>query len=288
MDTQEQISFYATPGPLTEGSTELLTLPKEIPDLVASIQNLLDHKLGAVTGETGHLRSTKEIVTELLRLGPLTETRDISQRIQGSCRHFTLLTVAVLRAYGIPARGRCGFDTYYVPGWHGDHWVAEYWTGSRWCFVDAQLRPELRLSLGIDFEATDIPRDRFVVAGEAWLQCRKGMLDPAKCGLEGEGTQGLWWIAGNVIRDVAALNKMELLPWDLWGAMPFPGSELSDGLLTLLDHAAVMTSDSVEATEVQELYSNEAFRVPAKVYNFIRTSHEAVFETSARPQTRVS
>ena len=29
---------------------------------------------------------------------------------------------------------------------------------------------------------------------------------------------GLWFIAGNVIRDVAALNNREMLPWDVWGA----------------------------------------------------------------------
>lgn len=51
----------------------------------------------------------------------------------------TLLTVALLRAGGIPARARCGFTAYFVPGWYDDHWVAEYWDTSerRWIMVDA-------------------------------------------------------------------------------------------------------------------------------------------------------
>ena len=30
----------------------------------------------------------------------------------GNCRHFTVLTVAVPRAHGIPARARCGFSFF--------------------------------------------------------------------------------------------------------------------------------------------------------------------------------
>ena len=33
---------------------------------------------------------------------------------------------------------------------------------------------------------------------------------------------GYWFIAGNLVRDLAALNKVELLPWDDWGAMVGP------------------------------------------------------------------
>jgi hypothetical protein len=29
--------------------------------------------------------------------------------------------------------------------------------------------------------------------------------------------RGLWFIAGNVVREVAALDKMEMLPWDQMG-----------------------------------------------------------------------
>jgi hypothetical protein len=31
--------------------------------------------------------------------------------------------------------------------------------------------------------------------------------------------RGLWFVAGNLLRDLAALNNREMLPWDAWGAM---------------------------------------------------------------------
>ena len=34
--------------------------------------------------------------------------------------------------------------------------------------------------------------------------------------------QGLWFIAHNVLLDFAALNKVEMLPWDDWGPMVQP------------------------------------------------------------------
>ncbi|NEQ19613.1 MAG: hypothetical protein F6K28_08495 [Microcoleus sp. SIO2G3] len=41
--------------------------------------------------------------------------------------------------------------------------------------------------------------------------------------------RGLWYIAGEMVRDVTALNKMEMLPWDIWGAIPRPNEPLNDG-----------------------------------------------------------
>jgi hypothetical protein len=37
---------------------------------------------------------------------------------------------------------------------------------------------------------------------------------------------GLWFIANNIVRDIAALNNREMLPWDVWGAMRRQDSEL--------------------------------------------------------------
>jgi hypothetical protein len=31
--------------------------------------------------------------------------------------------------------------------------------------------------------------------------------------------RGLWFVAGNLLRDAAALNNMGMLPWDAWGAI---------------------------------------------------------------------
>ncbi|BCJ59096.1 hypothetical protein [Micromonospora endophytica] len=37
---------------------------------------------------------------------------------------------------------------------------------------------------------------------------------------------GLWWIAGNLMRDAAALHAVEVLPWDVWGVMPAPNEKI--------------------------------------------------------------
>jgi hypothetical protein len=188
--------------------------------------------------------------------------------------------VAALRAHGIPARARCGFARYFTAGRHIDHWVVEYWNGatSRWVLADAQLGRTLCDTLGITFDPLDVPRQEFVVAGDAWIRCREGGLDPSRCGLEGEGRSGWWWVAGNLVRDVAALSKMELLPWDLWGAMPGPDDPITDVLAEELDRLAAITAVPGTAADSRARYQNRQFHVPAHVYNFLRQTNEPVIE----------
>src|SRR4029450_9182395 len=76
----------------------------------------------------------------------------------------------------------------------------------------------------IRFDTADVPRDQFVVAGDARSLCRGGRTNPSAFGIL--DMHGLWFIAGNLIRDVAALNNREMLPWDVWGAMRRQDSEL--------------------------------------------------------------
>jgi hypothetical protein len=129
-----------------------------------------------------------------------------------------------------------------------------------------------------------VPREQFVVAGEAWIRCRDGSLDPSRCGLEGEGQSGWWWVAGNLVRDVAALSKMELLPWDMWGGMPGPGGTIGDALAGELDRLAAITADPGRAAGSRAGYQSERFRVPAEVYNAVRETSEPVIEVeSAAP-----
>jgi hypothetical protein len=127
-----------------------------------------------------------------------------------------------LREQGVPARARCGFGAYFAPGRFEDHWVAEYWNTAeqRWVLVDAQLDNVQRSAFRIDFDPTDVPHEQFILAGDAWKQCRAGRADPDLFGLSTIKEQGLWWIAQNLIRDLASLNRLEMLPWDVWGIMP--------------------------------------------------------------------
>jgi hypothetical protein len=285
MATADLLEYYAEPGPLTTagaGASALAALPSSVPDLLAAVQGLLVHELGSAQSATGHLRSIDQILDGILATDPrpLIEPRAPAQRLAGSCRHFTLLAVAALRVHGIPARARCGFGRYFTPGWYIDHWVVEYWNAglSRWVLADAQLGPELSQALGVAFDPADVPREEFVVAGEAWVRSRDGDLDPSRCGLEGEGQSGAWWIAGNLVRDVAALSKNELLPWDVWGGMPRPGDPITDAAAEEFDQIAALTADPDTAAESRARYANEQFRVPAHVYNFLRQKNEPVIE----------
>lgn len=270
MPTKDTLAYYSSPGPLTTAGPRLTELPAKLPDLLTAVQGLLIHEPGHPESTTGHLRATSQILDHILATDPrpLTEPRPPHHRLTGSCRHFTLLTVAALRAHGIPARARCGFARYFTPGRHGDHWLTEYWNPAtaRWTFADSQLSPALSRTLGIAFPSEDVPGDQFVAAGNAWQNCRRGKLDPSRCGLEGEGQSGWWWIAGNLIRDTAALSKVELLPWDMWAPMPGPTDPIAPTLAMRLDHLAARTADP----------RPDEFPTPAHVHNFIRQADEPV------------
>jgi len=85
----------------------------------------------------------------------------------------------------------------------------------------ATARPPEQRFIGacrpVTFDPCDVPRDRFVIAGLAWRGVRSGRIDPVKCGVWSIGLAGVWFVAGSAVRDLAALNKREMLPWDYWG-----------------------------------------------------------------------
>jgi hypothetical protein len=89
---------------------------------------------------------------------------------------------------------------------------------------------------GIDFDAD--ARRRFMSGGEAWLACRAGEFDPELFGFE--DARGWWFIRNNVVRDFAALCKVELLPWDFWGLMVGQDTDRPDDLI---DEYASMCAD---------------------------------------------
>jgi hypothetical protein len=211
---------------------------------------------------------------------PLTVPRAPAGRLPGNCRHFSVLVAAMLRAQGTPARARCGFGGYFGTGTFEDHWVCEYWDEAtrRWKLADAQI-DDVQLGLfEVDFDLMDVPRDAFLVAGDAWRLCRDGDADPARFGLSLMKKGGYWWIAANLLRDVAALNNMEMLPWDVWGAMPAPDEAISDEQGALFDRLAGFTRDPDAAfAELTAAYAGDArLRVPATVYNAVLNRPEPV------------
>jgi len=219
---------------------------------------------------------------------PLSAGRAPADRLAGNCRHFTVLAVAALRAQGTPARARCGFGGYFGTGTFEDHWVCEYWNPAtqRWTLADAQIDEVQGGLFGIDFDLMDVPRDKFLVAGQAWQRCRRGDADPAAFGLSFMKESGNWWIAANLIRDVAALANMEMLPWDVWGAMPAPDEAIDDERLALFDRLADLTCDPDAAiADLTAAYAaDDRLRVPATVRNAVLNRTEPVFSDDREPR----
>ena len=282
-------SVMSSPG---RHAARVAELPRDLGELVQCIQQLVVYDVVAPEfyGFTVprqrekeiHLRSMERKLDRLLALrdAPLIEPRPVEQRLVGRCGHFTLFLVAALRSQGIPARARCGFGSYFNPPFFEDHWVCEYWNESmnRWMLADPQFDAVWRGQLGIDHNILDVPRDRFLVAGEAWARCRDGVLDPARFGIHFVGLRGLWYVAGNVIRDLAALNRMELLPWDTWGGMPQVDHRLNDDQLAFFDDVAEMSRNPDSNSEsLDRLYrEDERIRVPRTVFNSLLNRPEAI------------
>jgi hypothetical protein len=276
---------YAIPGRMTDAAI-LADLPADVRALTEIGHGLLLHEhwagaYGVTVDETSrmtvHIREVGRLLERVLAASPapLTAARPPGQRVAGNCRHFTVLIVSALRAHGVPARARCGFGGYFTPGFFEDHWVCEYWTGDQWRLVDAQLDAKQREVLAIDFDVTDVPRDRFVLAGDAWQQWRAGTVSQDDFGLSVTEESGAWWIAGNLMRDAAALLKVELLPWDEWGAMPEPGAPVAGEQAELFDRLAAATLDP-DATDVAPVMADPRLRLPAKVRNAVLEREEAI------------
>jgi hypothetical protein len=71
---------------------------------------------------------------------------------------------------------------------------------------------------------------------------------------------------------------MEMLPWDVWGAMPAPDETIGDGLIALFDRLAGLTGDpDATFTELAAAYADDPrLHVPATVYNAVRNRQEPV------------
>lgn len=201
---------------------------------------------------------------------PITAPRSPADRVAGTCRNFTVLHVALLRLAGFPARARCGHAGYFQPGVWVDHWVSEWWCDERdrWARADAQLDDGQRAWFAIDWDPDDLPGDAFLSGGECWQAVRRGEIDPAKCGIL--DMWGAWFVRGNVVRDLAALNNMEMLPWDGWGItedLVAVGSAEDDAFIDGL--ADVCSSNDL--ARIRAAYDDARVRVPATVTSFLPT-----------------
>jgi Transglutaminase-like superfamily len=263
---------YSVPGPLTElrGIDSVVLRVEGGPvSICAPVSALVlqptdAEAIGLPPGRLAEnqLRRACALVARLLEIDPtpLAAGREPERRVIGTCRHFALLACALLRHHRVTSRVRCGFATYFQPGQGLDHWIVEYRDeqAQRWVRVDPEVLGQ---------ELLDHPEDlapaEFLTGGEAWTAHRRGEIDARTFGVYGTENWGPGEIRGNLVKDLAALNKVEMLPWDEWGRMD-QGYQGTAGIDydELLDVAArVCRAEDTQA--IVDLYAEPDLRVPA-------------------------
>jgi Transglutaminase-like superfamily len=274
----EALAYYANQSPITdpgEMARHLGDLPHDLAGLQRIARGLVLHYRADNPSAHGipenrltevDSRDAETMLQRLLELDsrPLTQPRPPQTRLLGCCRDCTVLYLTMARQLRIPARARVGFATYFVPGLNLDHEVAEVWDAdqARWRLVDPELGDDhADPSDGFQVDPQDVPRDRFLVAGSAWQACRAGQADPETFlvdpGHDVEDTRGWPYLRHNLVHDLAALNKAEMLLWDSWGLIQ--REQLPERDLELLDHLARITrSGGAVFDELRRLYQAEA------------------------------
>ena len=268
------MDYYRIPSGTTsigKHSDRVNALPDEVRAIFQVVQGLLVHdswldRYGLKwRREQACSGTVEQILNKALQLDTrsLAIPRSPAQRVIGCCRDFSVVLCAMLRHKGIAARCRCGFATYLAPrGKFEDHWICEYWNAleQRWVLVDPQIDPFQQSFLQVEFSPLDIPASEFLLAGRAWLGCRNGewapdqfgiSLDPTVVGLE--SLYGLWFVRGNLLRDFAALNKVETVPflvlrargrsWEPWRLVGSRDDEVSSEDRDCLDRVATWCLD---------------------------------------------
>lgn len=264
---------YSVPGPLTAVTGAVAEAVSSLDDdpvaLCRAAQGLvISPELASAAGIADERQSERNIrpAGELLDLvlqrsdARLDQPRSPEHRVVGTCRHVSVVAVALLRAHGIHARSRCGFASYFSPGRHVDHWVVEHLRGDRWVRIDPEI-----LGFGLVPDAEDLAPSEFLTGGEAWTVCQAGG-DPATFGVHGvDHAWGIGEVRGNAIRDLAALNKVEMLPWDEWSRMEASyNGDTGDDFDALISEIAATTS-SADSDALARLYASEDLTVPSDV-----------------------
>ena len=273
------MEYYCSPAAMTllPDSPALAGMPTAPDDLRSVVQGLVLHRewaaaygveAGVLRVEEQHLRSAAEVLGRAFEISaePVTAAREPADRVVGICWHFAVLYAALLRAQGSAVRVRCGFADYFDAAKRYDHWITEHWDGGRWVRDDPQIDAVQAEALGLGFDPHDQPPGRFLTGGEAWLAARAGEVDAERFGVHDMWGMGL--LAGNVIKDFACLNKVELLPWDSWGMMRDPHRPPPKTHLTVLDEIAELAAGDDLAEIRSRFERDDRVRVPQQIVSY--------------------
>ena len=273
LEYYRQQSVFTDPGPHARLYD---ALPSDIGEICHIARALIVHyaALGSKppADRIGEIdcRYLRVMLDRMLELDdrPLTDSRVIGNRLVGCCRDHTALAVSILRHQGIPARARYGASAYIEPGYFCDHVIIEYWNGARWVGVDSELGPDEIDMWKVEFDPLDVPADQFIRGGAGWLMCRAGAADPDRFGLGPASPLHGWeFIVTEMLLDLAALNRREMLCWDSWG-IANNSLDLSEADKTFLDEIARATLDEARADERARLFADERLRLPPVIQSY--------------------
>lgn len=268
----DMLQYYSTQSAVTDPKDYAHlydALPGAVEDISKELQNILLHNWKVYAGGlqlTEQRRAEIEIRPIARLLARIQEVdarpwgveRAIDSRVVVDCRHFATLLCSILRHRGIPARTRHGFASYLEPGHSQSHVICEYWDSfhDRWVAVDP------------DTVQQDMPLDQFMTADTAWRGFMAGDLDPNQFGYASD-VRGAWCVRWEVVRDFAALNKQEMLTFDVWGlnATYAYDDSLSPQDAALLNHiTTLLKDDRQQFASLRAIYeTDERVRVPAVI-----------------------
>jgi hypothetical protein len=297
LQTYRTQSFWSDPGRWAPLAAEIPPVPDVV---VRVVSGLLCHpflapmrnvKLPASAEVDRGIRSVETMLERLLSRDnrPLTVSRTPENRFFCVCSGFARLAASAFRAHSIPARCRVGFAAYFTPGFLEDHWVCEYWEGEQWRLLDAELDEAAVKDFRVTFTPWDVPRGQFIDASTAWCRLRAGQLDPAKMGLSALGLAGTWFVAGNVMLDVAALNKEEMLPWEKWsvGRELIPGQDVPGQWAEKFDKVTGLLRGAPDANLARRVYDEDGWlKVTPTVLSFLNAVPTEVVIRPADPGRR--
>jgi len=274
MPDMDSLTYYAAHGVITDPRDQarlLDGLPADLPGLARVVQGLLLHPLEAglygvdltrLQRKEVYIRAVSEMLERIHRLDarPLTEAREPGERLVGNCRDHAVLLCTMLRHQGRPARVRAGFATYLDTALKTDHWVTEVWDAEagRWRLVDAQIDEVQRKGHHIQVDTFDLKPDEFYTAARAWALCRARKAKSGEFGFNRK-KRGWNFLKNQLLLDLAALNKMELLPDEHWWDISNRDFNLLDAdERKLLDEIATLSGEDGNFTDRSALYEGDA------------------------------
>ncbi len=277
---ENMYDFYSKQSLITSpGKYEFLykDLPDD-PELIASIvQGLLIDEAFSFLYKIKPFKERQKVyntrkVEDILEIiykknsESLTFPRKPENRLPVICSNFASIYCSILRYKNIPARVRAGYATYFSPGKYENHYVCEYWKKdeNRWVQVDPEIDKYLRDFLNITFNTTDMPKNKFISAGQAWKLSRNGTIDTKNIGMGSEyGWDSFGWdmLRPGVFSDFIALNKFELQPWDI---NPIWDDENKMDILYIDSIAQLIISDNFFEKRILLFQSDGRLRMPKK------------------------